>query len=124
MELTVRSVASQYQRSERFVQQALDSGALPGHRRYGRTVTVDDLAAKAWSRSLASGRRWTQPVRDAALDLLSAGRTLALSASERSRLRRRLRDMQAAQIAHASGGVGSWARYRAHPSDDMTRCGP
>lgn len=124
MELTVTQVARQEGRTERFVQLALRSGTLPGHRRHGRMATVDDLAAQAWGRSFGRGRLWTPEIRDAALDLLSEGATRRVSSSERSRLRARLRRMSASQIAHAAGGLGAWARYRGVATDDMTRFGP
>lgn len=116
MELTIADVARQYGRSDRFVQQAVTRGQLAAHRRLGRQVTVDDISARAWSRSLSRGRRWAPETAEAALDLLEHGETHRLGSSERSRLRGRLRTMSAREIAHAVGGVGPWARYRsAHP---------
>ena len=47
MEMTVAQVARQHARTDRFVQQALRSGALPGHRVFGRTTSVDDVAVQA-----------------------------------------------------------------------------
>ena len=44
MEMTVAQVARQHARTDRFVQQALRSGALSGHRVFGRTTSVDDVA--------------------------------------------------------------------------------
>lgn len=124
MELTVAQVARQHRRSERFVQLALQSRRLSGHRRHGRMATVDDLAALAWARSLARGRSWSAEIRDAALDLLSDGRSSKASSSERSRLRTKLRSMSASQIAHAAGGLGEWARYRGIAPDESPRIGP
>lgn len=125
MELTVAQVAGQHARTERFVQQAVRSGDLPALRLVGRLVLVDDLAATAWARALAPGRRWAAGVREAALDLLSTGRTDRLSSSERSRLRTRLRGMSAAGMAHAAGGLdGGWARYRVARVPDLPRVGP
>lgn len=124
MELTVAQVANQGTRSERLVQQALRSGALVGHRRLGRMVSIDDLAATAWLRSLARGRQWSDNTREAALDLLSFGSTGRLAGSELSRLRGRLRLMTAEQVAHAAGGLGEWARYRGEASAEMQPVGP
>lgn len=125
MELTVAQVAEQYGRTERFVQQAVRSGDLAALRLVGRLALVDDLAAMAWVRALAPGRRWAEEVREAALDLLSTGRTDRLSSSERSRLRSRLRGMSAAAMAHAAGGLGGgWARYRAANVPQLSRVGP
>src|SRR5664280_369726 len=122
MEMTVAQAARQHARTDRFVQQALRSGALPGHRVFGRATSVDDVAVQAWSRAL--GRRWTEQVREAALDLLSTGRTDRLSGSERSRLRSRLRGMSATDMAHAAGGLGAWARYRGKSPIGLVRIGP
>ena len=85
---------------------------------------MDDIAARAWSRSLAHGRPWTPEVRDAALDLLSDGHTNRLTASERSRLKARLSSLTARDIAHAAGGLGTWARYRGDALDASIRIGP
>ena len=124
MELTVAQIAGQHGRTPRFVQQAVRSGDLSALRLMGRLAVMDDLAATAWARSLARGRRWSGDVRDAALDLLSTGRTDRLSSSERSRLRSRLRGMSAAAMAHAAGGLGGWARYRVPRVPDLPRVGP
>lgn len=124
MELTVEQAAREVGRSPRFTQLALRSGALPGHRRYGPVTTVDDLALQAWKRSLGRGRTWTPTTREAAIDLLTNGETRLLSPSERSRLRARLRAMNATQIAHASGALGPWARYRGEGIENMERVGP
>lgn len=125
MELTVAQVAVQRARTERFVQQAVRTGELPALRLVGRLAVMDDLAVTAWARALAPGRRWTVEVRDAALDLLSSGRTDRLSSSERSRLRSRLREMSVAAMAHAAGGLGGgWARYRVTAVPDLPRVGP
>ncbi|MGB7964372.1 MAG: hypothetical protein WCF12_15630 [Propionicimonas sp.] len=117
-------VAGQHARTARFVQQAVRSGDLSALRLVGRIAVMDDLAATAWARALAPGRRWTGEVREAALDLVSTGRTDRLSSSERSRLRSRLRGMSAAAMAHASGGLGGWARYRVTGVPDLPRVGP
>lgn len=125
MELTVAQVAGQHARTERFVQQAVRSGDLAALRLVGRVAVMDDLAVAAWVRGLARGRRWTGEVREAALDLLSTGRTDRLSSSERSRLRSRLRGMSAAAMAHAADGLGGgWARYRVTDVAELTRVGP
>jgi hypothetical protein len=122
--LTVGQVAHAYDRSERLVQLALRSGALAGHRTVGRVTTMDDIAARAWSRSVARGRPWAPEVRDAALDLLSDGHTDRLTGSERSRLKARLSSLTARDIAHAAGGLGTWARYRGDALYASTRIGP
>lgn len=124
MELTVAQVAAERDCTERFVQQAVQSGDLPALRMVGRAALMDDLAVTAWARALSRGRRWSSDVREAALDLLSAGRTERLSGSELSRLRSRLRAMTAAAMAHAAGGLGRWSRYRVTSPPDLPRVGP
>lgn len=113
MELGVAEVADLSGRSERAVQLAVRSGALPALRRVGRSWVIDDVAALAWVRALGSGRVWSEPVRDAALALLDGRRTEGVEASALSRLRRRLDEMSAGEFAHALGGLGGgWGRYR------------
>lgn len=124
MELTLADVARRQGCTPRTVQAAVDGGSLAAHRRVGRALVVDDLAAQAWQRSVVRGRCWGPAVRDAALDLLSFGDTSRVSGPERSRLTSRLRAMTASQIAHASGGLGTWARYRAATSVDIDPIGP
>lgn len=124
MELTVSDVARQYGRSDRFVQQSLADGRLAGHRRLGRQVTVDDIAARAWGRSLGRGRVWSPETALAALEILDTDDTDRLVSSARSRLRARLRSMSAQEIAHAVGGLGVWARYRGHAPPSADRVGP
>lgn len=124
MELTIADVARLYGRSDRFVQQAVTRGQLAAHRRLARQVTIDDISARAWSRSLSRGRQWAPETAQAALDLLEDGGTQRLSSSARSRLRSRLRSMSAHAIAHAVGGAGPWARYRGVVPSDADLIGP
>ncbi len=125
MELTLADTARQANRTHRFAQQAVQSGELPALRMVGRTTVVDDVAARAWMRSLARGRMWSPEVREAALDLLSTGTTDRLSSSERSRLRRRLRSMTTTEMAHAAGVPGgAWGRYRTTQPTDLQHIGP
>ncbi len=119
------TVAEEASRSVRFVQQAVRRGDLPALRVIGRMVLLDDIAARAWRRSLAKGRRWAPEVCEAALDLLSGGATDRLETSERSRLRRRLRGMSASEMAHAAGGLaGGWCRYRVDGPVSLPLVGP
>lgn len=120
MELRVADVADMAGRTERAVQLAVQSGALPVLRQVGRSFVIDDVAALAWLRSQAAGRVFSPRLRAAAMALLNGDRAGGLSASELSRLRRRLRESSAAQFAHAVGGVGgAWGRYRRTAPGDL-----
>ena len=44
--------------------------------------------------------------------------------AERSRLKARLSSLTARDIAHAAGGLGTWARYRGDATAISTRIGP
>lgn len=110
--------------TQRAVQQAGTLGKLAPLRRVGKAYLVDDLAAQAWMRSSSRRRRWSAVVREAALDLLTSGTTRLISGPEKSRLARRLRIMDARGIAHASGGLGIWARYSTVGSASLDAIGP
>ncbi len=124
MELTLGDVAVRHGVTQRAVQQAVALGQLAPLRRVGKAYLVDDLAAQAWMRSSSRGRRWSAVVREAALDLLTSGTTRLISGPEKSRLARRLRVMDARGIAHASGGLGIWARYSTAESAPLDAIGP
>lgn len=107
-------VAKMHGVTDRHVRQAVSTGALPALRQFARTVIIDDLAAQAWGRSRARGRVWTDEVHAAARELMEHSGTQRLSSSERSRLRRVLREIGVAELAHRAGGLGGWwGRYRA-----------
>ncbi|WP_460770552.1 hypothetical protein [Mariniluteicoccus flavus] len=124
MEMTIAQVAQQYDRSVRLVQRSIAGGQLSPLRLVGRQIVIDDVAAVAWSRSSTRGRAWMTRTREAALDLLTTRTTTALVGSELSRLRSSLRTMTAARMAHASGGLGRWARYRKHGEVSGVPVGP
>lgn len=122
MELTVAQVAAATGVTPQHVRRAIAAGDLAALRQVGQTMIVDDLAVQVWDRSRARGRRWTSDVRRTAFELLDRGATSRLTSADRSRLRRRLRAMDARQIAHNSGGLdGGWGRYRQGPSQGRLR---
>ncbi len=122
MELTAVQVAAATGVTPQYVRRAIAARDLAALRQVGQTVIVDDLAVQVWHRSRARGRRWTPEVRRAAFELLDCGTTGFLASADRSRLRRRLRAMDARQIAHNSGGLdGGWGRYRQGPSQSRLR---
>lgn len=96
-----------------YVRRAIAAGDLAALRRVGQTVILDDLAVQVWDRSRSRGRRWSPDVRRAAFALLDRETANRLTSSDQSRLRAKLRAMDARQIAHRAGGVGGgWGRYR------------
>lgn len=122
MDLTIGQLAASTGTSRQYVGRAIASGDLAALREVGETVIIDDLAAQAWDRTRARGRRWTDEVRRAAFDLLNTGATDRLSSSERSRLRANLRTISAGRLAHLAGGLGgAWARYRVESADRSFR---
>ncbi|PIE20247.1 MAG: hypothetical protein CSA64_04840 [Arachnia propionica] len=124
MEMTLQQIAASYHCSVRSVQLAVADETLSVHRQVGRSLIVDDIAALAWSRATSRGRRWSTRMRDAALDLLSEGKTAAVQGPEKSRLKRRLAMMTARDVAYASGGLGRWARYREYRPIHVPGIGP
>ena len=123
MELTVTQAAEVAGLTARVLQQATASGVLPVQRVAGRTQLIDSAVLQAYLRLSRSGRRWDGRTAKAALDLLDAGETRALSGSELSRLRARLRRISAADIAHRLGATANWYRYRSvnHTRDEVAR---
>lgn len=125
MELTASQAGELTGTDVQLVRRAIRDGSLWALRSIGQTIIIDDIAATAWKRATARGRRWTEEVRQAALDLASTGKTQRLSHSERSRLRGKLRAMDAQAFAHAAGGLGgAWGRYSAKGRTDGTAIGP
>lgn len=118
MELTLDQAARLTGVSVRRVQAAVASGDLPLHRVVGRSQTVESTILRAWQRSLSTGRRWNDRVRRAAVSLFDSDNvTVELSYSEKSRLRRSLRELDSAGMAHRLGASSGWYRYRAVLAD-------
>lgn len=99
METETRTAASQLGVSQRQVQRMARAGRLAHREVAGRTV-VSGRAVLAASRSRGRGRSWDQQTVRAACDLLESGSTSAISGSQRSRLRARLRDLSTAELAY------------------------
>lgn len=112
MELRAVDAAELAGVTQQQVSNAVQSGALSPIRRVGRTALFDDLGVIAWSRARARGRRWTERVRNAALDLASTSTTKHLAGPELARLRRILRKIDARTFAHYAGALGGrWTRF-------------
>lgn len=71
----------------------------------GTALFVDHLAVQMLERSQVAGRRWSSESALAALELLTRGETSYLRTDARSRLRARLRTMDAATIASRARGI-------------------
>lgn len=82
---TTKKVASRLGVSQRQVQRLSTA-------RIGGSYVITDRQMIALSRARFTGRRWSTRTVEAALDLLAGKRAAELTASERSRLRRRLRE--------------------------------
>jgi hypothetical protein len=92
-------------------QAAAELGVTPRQMRRaavsGRIVSVKAGAAHAFSprqvqaltRTAHRGRDWSPATQLAALDLLVSGKTLGLTSTERSRLKRRIRDSEVGALA-------------------------
>lgn len=111
MEVTTRNAAAQLGVSQRQVQRLAHSGRVVQRSIAGRTV-VASRSLLAASRSSARGRRWEDRTAAAACELLEHGTTERITGSQRSRLRARLRDMPAAELAYQLLGerVTLWRR--------------
>ena len=96
MEMTLAQAAQELGISVREAQRLARAGHLQVVRRIGRSVLVDDGSVMARSHSQPSrGRRWSAETVWAVMELLDTGATLRLSGSSRSRLKKRLRGMDA-----------------------------
>jgi len=98
MEVTTREAARQLGVSQRQVQRIAKSGRISHRSVAGRTV-ISGRSLVALSRSATRGRRWDERTVQAACELLERGHTERLSGSQRSRLRARLRNASAAELA-------------------------
>lgn len=94
--------------SQRVVQQLVADGTLNAVGTVGTVGTtrvLDPMSVRAARRSRGRGRRWEARILRAALAILD-GRdsAVAVSSSEKSRLRAHLRDMDAQQFAYRAAG--------------------
>jgi hypothetical protein len=130
MEIETRTAATQLGVSQRQVQRMAQSGRVAHRTVAGRTV-VAGRSLVAASRSSARGRHWDDATVRAACDLLEHGSTHAISGSQRSRLRARVRAISLAELAYqvldrrvtiwrkTQGGVRSTAQI----ADGLTSTG-
>lgn len=110
--------------SQRQVQRLARTNRLASSSVAGRTV-ISGRSLTALERTAARGRHWSDETVAAALDLLTDGATTALQAAPRSRLRARLREIDARELAYQalSGRVSLWRSTSAslmHPGSLAT----
>lgn len=117
MESATRTAALQLGLSQRQVQRMTRAGRLAHRDIAGRTL-VSSRSVLAASRSRGRGRPWEENTVRAACELLECGETTAMSGSQRSRLRARLRELSVDALAHQVLGarVSLWRATAASPS--------
>lgn len=103
MHLSTSEAASELRISARQVRRTVASGRVVAAK-YGAAHALSHRQVQALERTAHRGRNWTDAVQRAALDLLATGKTselsnAALSSSERSRLKQRLRSLGAGALA-------------------------
>lgn len=101
MSLSTSEVAAELGVSARQVRRAAANGRIVASRA-GAAHTFSLRQVQALERTAHRGRDWSVATQQAALDLLSEGATSALSSTERSRLKQRVR---AVMIGHLAGQV-------------------
>lgn len=109
--------------SVRQVQRLVDDGALERVGVVGRSSLIDASSVQRLKQQGSRrGRPWSARTIAAALDILSDGDTERLSSVERGRLRKRLKDMEAADLVRSMRQRASVTRFRASASfiDDIT----
>ncbi|GAA4032838.1 hypothetical protein GCM10023063_15230 [Arthrobacter methylotrophus] len=118
--MTTREASERLGITQQSVRQLINNGQLSVEGTAGRTKlvtrsSVERLAAAGTRR----GRPWTAKVAWAALALLSGRNPTWISASEKSRLKTRLRTLDAAAVAVLARNKDKTLRYRATP-DGLT----
>lgn len=109
--------------SARQVQRLVDDGVLDRVGLVGRSCLIDASSVQRLKvQGSSRGRPWSDRAIAAALDILSDGDTGRLNSVERSRMRQRLRGMQAADLVRSMRQRASVTRFRASASliDEIT----
>lgn len=103
MHLSTSQAATELGVTARQVRRAVVTGRLVATK-YGSSHAFSQRQVQALERTAHRGRNWTDTVQKAALDLLATGKTseltnAALSSTERSRLKHRLRNLGVGVLA-------------------------
>jgi len=98
MHLSTSQAATELGVTARQVRRTVASGRIVAAR-YGNSHAFSQRQVQALERTAHRGRNWTDTVQKAALDLLATGKTTELSSTERSRLKHRIRSLDAGALA-------------------------
>lgn len=116
-QLTTADAARVLGVSIRQVRNLVESGELAEAGRVGTNLLLDATSVhKLAERGSQRGRPWSEETAWAALDLLDSGHTARLNAAQRSRLRARLRSMDAEEFVRLARRRSGVSCYRASES--------
>lgn len=115
--MTSAEAARQLGIGVRQVERLLNSGELTQVGTVGRVALIDAVSVhRLHGRGARRGRPWSTETILAAIELLTHGQTKRLESTQRSRLRSRLRHMDAEDLVRATSGRAKVRRYRASSS--------
>lgn len=116
-EMTTIAAARVLDVSSRQVQRLAAAGELTEVGRSGGNLLLDaNSVHRLADRGRRRGRPWSEETVWAAVDLLQSGHTARLNAAQRSRLRARLRDMDALEFVRLARRRSEVSHYRASSS--------
>jgi len=98
MHLSTSQTAAELGITARQVRRSAASGRIVATK-YGASHAFSQRQVQALERTAHRGRNWTDAAQKAALDLLATGATKALSSTERSRLKQRIRTIDVGAMA-------------------------
>ncbi|SDP44034.1 hypothetical protein SAMN04487914_111115 [Arthrobacter sp. ok909] len=115
-DMTVAEAAARLDRSTMSIHRLLGSGQLTATGRAGKALLIDRSSVERLAAAgTRRGRAWTAKTAWAALALLSGQNPTWISASEKSRLKSRLRELDADAVAVLARNKDKTLRYRATP---------
>ncbi|MBO1268592.1 helix-turn-helix domain-containing protein [Arthrobacter cavernae] len=114
--LTVAESADRLGRSKMSVHRLLSSGQLTSAGTAGKTILIDRSSVeRIAARGTRRGRAWTAKTAWAALALLSGQNPTWISSSEKSRLKSRLRELDADAVCILARNKDKTIRFRISP---------
>jgi excisionase family DNA binding protein len=115
-DMTVTEAAERLGRSKMSIHRLIGSGQLMVTGRAGKTVLIErNSVERLASTGTRNGRPWTAKTAWAAMALLSGQEPTWISSSEKSRLKSRLRTLDAAAVCVLARNKDHTFRYRATP---------